>query len=116
MVGFEGTGTLTIADGGKVTSTDTVDEEGGSIGRQPGVSGAATVTGTGSTWTIGDSRLVVGQGGTGTLMIAAGGGVSNGGGTIGEAAGSHGTATVTVPARRGQTAELLLSVATVRRC
>jgi T5SS/PEP-CTERM-associated repeat protein len=94
-VGFEGTGTLMIADGGSVSSTDAVDEEGGTIGRLPNASGMATVTGVGSSWTIGDSILVVGQGGTGTLAIADGGSVSNGGGTIGDAPNSSGMATVT---------------------
>jgi outer membrane autotransporter protein len=94
VVGGQGTGTLTIQDGGAVTSG------GGSVGLSAGSNGTVTVTGPGSSWTNGPSGgLNIGSFGTGTLMIANGGRVINfaigTAATIGNGAGSHGTATVT---------------------
>ncbi len=79
-----GTGTLTIANGGAVSSA------GGSVG--VGAShGTVTVTGAGSTWTN-SSALVVGDtGGTGTLTIADGGTVSASAVTLAGGVGSIGT-------------------------
>ena len=94
MVGGQGTGTLTIQDGGAVTSG------GGSVGLSAGSNGTVTVTGPGSSWTNGPSGgLNIGSFGTGTLTIENGGRVINiaigTAATIGNGAGSHGTATVT---------------------
>ena len=93
VVGGQGTGTLTIQDGG------TVNSGGGSVGLTAGSKGAVTVTGPDSTWTNGLSGgLNIGAFGTGTLMIANGGRVINitsNAANIGEFAGSQGTVTVT---------------------
>jgi T5SS/PEP-CTERM-associated repeat protein len=89
-VGSNGTGNLTIQDGGKVISVLGL----GAVGNLPGSQGTVTVTGGGSTWTNAD--LVAGGLGTGTLIIQNGGTVSNaGGGSVGLASGSNGTVTVT---------------------
>ncbi|MGA7454669.1 MAG: autotransporter domain-containing protein [Rhodoplanes sp.] len=90
-VGQTGTGQLTIANGGVLTSTIGTD-----IGNQAGSNGTLTVTGAGSTL-INGGLLSVGTLGTGTLTIENGGMVSNGGfgGFIGYGAGSQGTVTVT---------------------
>ncbi|MDF2600170.1 MAG: hypothetical protein K0Q54_2993, partial [Methylobacterium brachiatum] len=81
-------GTLTIAEGGRLSNSD------GFVGHDTGSSGTMTVTGAGSTWTN-RAGLVVGFGGTGTLAIQGGGQVSNRNGTIGYFATSSGTVTVT---------------------
>ena len=87
-VGYEGTGTLIIADGGTVTNSY------GTIGWQVGSTGTVTVTGAGSTWTNSDD-LSVGDGGAGTLTIENGGKVSGTRGIVGRV--GTGTATVTGP-------------------
>ena len=72
VVGGQGTGTLTIQDGG------TVNSGGGSVGLSAGSNGTVTVTGPGSTWINGPSGgLNIGSFGTGTLTIANGGRVIN---------------------------------------
>ncbi len=96
-VGDAGTGTLTIDQGGLVTSST------GTVGAQAGSQGAVTVTGVDgldffgatirSTWTVGG--LVVGDAGKGALTIDKGGLVNSGPGTVGAQAGSQGTVTVT---------------------
>ena len=95
-VGANGTGMLTIQNGG------TLINEFGAIGNLPGGVGTVTVTGAGSSWTNVDAMVVGGQG-TGTLTIQNGGSAEDGstasstGGSIGLAAGSTGTVTVTGP-------------------
>ena len=86
--GHRGTGTLHIADGVAVASA------GGYLGYRSGSTGAATVTGEGSTWTN-SGTLYVGSSGAGTLTVEAGGQVSNSSGYLGYWLGSSGTATVT---------------------
>ena len=73
-VGVSGTGTLTIQNGGTVSSAL------GIIAVNAGSTGAVTVDGAGSSWTNSGS-LYVGSGGSGTLTIRNGGAVSNGGGS-----------------------------------
>ena len=108
VVGGEGIGTLSIEDGGYVSSS------GASIGNQSDSSGTVTVTGgeilqestdednpwneliDGSRW-INTGQLVVGGEGVGTLLIEKGGYVSSVGGSIGSMSGSTGTVTVTGP-------------------
>jgi len=87
--GYKGTGILRIADGLKVASTR------GYLAYHSSATGTATVTGTDSTWT--NSRdLHVGNYGSGTLNIQAGGQVNNNGdGYLGYWFGATGTATVT---------------------
>ena len=66
FVGHEGTGTLTVEDGGQVSN------DYGVLGVCTGSTGVATVTGTGSTWT--NSRtLRVGLDGSGALTVTDGG-------------------------------------------
>ncbi|MFG1453793.1 autotransporter-associated beta strand repeat-containing protein [Xanthobacter sp. V2C-8] len=89
-VGASGTGVLTVSSGGTVLSGEAY------IGEYGGASGAATVTGTGSTWNLGAGALYVGSGATGTLLVADGGTVQNSGNAyIGRDAGVSGTVTVT---------------------
>ncbi|CAD5277914.1 conserved exported hypothetical protein [Bosea sp. 62] len=90
LVGYSGTGTLAVENGGKVSNTI------GSVGRNAGSTGTVTVTGAGSRWTN-SAELYVGYQGTGTLTIADGGTVTTAGagGSIGTQAGSTGTVKVT---------------------
>src|SRR5262249_42172469 len=62
-VGDAGTGMLTIQSGGTVSSGGTP------VGVNAGSQGTVTVTGAGSTWTISNQGINVGQGGTGMLTI-----------------------------------------------
>jgi outer membrane autotransporter protein len=93
VVGYHGAGTLNILNGAAVGTS--VWEF--SLGDHFGGSGAATVDGAGSILTASD--FVVGNGGTGTLVVSNGGTVVGTTWTsyIGQAAGSVGTATVTGP-------------------
>lgn len=81
FIGRVNNGTLTIENGGAVSSLH------GIVGQFAGSAGAVTVTGTDSSWTIND-ELYIGEDGTGTLTIAAGGSVSNVSGFIGDGIGS----------------------------
>ncbi len=89
MVGWDGTGTLNVEDGGEMSSSSAY------LGISSGGSGTgtATVTGAGSQWTNG-GPLVVGDSGTGTLTVENGGQVSNATGYLGDLSGSSGAATV----------------------
>ncbi|MCP3470142.1 autotransporter domain-containing protein [Bradyrhizobium sp. CCGUVB1N3] len=88
IVGFSGTGALTIQNGGTVSNNGT-----GAIGLAFGSTGTVTVDGAGSSWAH-SGNLFVGDSGTGTLTIRNGGAVSSGTGAIGFASGSTGTVTV----------------------
>ena len=89
-VGYNGIGTLTVSDGGTVSSANA-----SFIGRNLTSTGTATVTGTGSSW-ISDSYFIIGRYGTGTLTISDGGTVSSANTTtIANSSTSNGTATVT---------------------
>lgn len=81
-VGSEGSGSLTIADGGKV-------QTGGKaiLGQHARGDGLATVTGTGSRWTISDA-LLVGDAGDGDLLIENGARVENTAGYVAYTFGS----------------------------
>ncbi len=90
-IGSFGTGTLTVANGGKVI--DIVPGPVANIGNDAGSLGTVTVTGAGSTWSN-SSGLNIGNLGTGTLTIADSGVVSaviNGPIVIAANAGSIGT-------------------------
>ncbi|MCB5205516.1 hypothetical protein LH464_24050, partial [Neorhizobium sp. T786] len=89
-VGHFGIGSLTIADGGLVTS------DLASIGSQSSGEGAVTVTGAGSRWDN-DRDLIVGENGIGSLEITDAGVVTSELGRIGNAAGSVGSVTVRGP-------------------
>ncbi|APG12420.1 hypothetical protein BKD09_29205 [Bradyrhizobium japonicum] len=86
-VGNSGTGTLTIRNGGTVSSAS------GVLGQNFGSTGTVTVDGAGSSWTN-SSDLEVGYVGAGTLTIRNGGKVSNVTGGLGINTGSTGTVTV----------------------
>ena len=91
-IGANGTGMLTIQNGG------TLADSSGAIGNLPGGVGTVTVTGAGSSWSNAGNMVVGGQG-TGTLIIQEGAtaqdGVSSGGSSIGLLASSTGTVIVT---------------------
>jgi len=85
------TGTLTISNGGTVSSGGT--GAGSTIGHNPTSSGTVNVTGAGSTWINTASLAISDAGGIGALNITDGGVVSSGGSILGAFSGS---ATVTV--------------------
>jgi T5SS/PEP-CTERM-associated repeat protein len=91
-VGYQGTGTLNVTNGGTVSVTN-----GSLIGYYKGSAGTVTVAGIGSTFVNG-ANLSVGNSGSGTLLVANGGSVSNWGGGIGQNTNSFGVATVIGPA------------------
>ena len=80
-------GTLTIDGGSGLSRSHST------IGQSAGVTGMATVTGAGSSWT--SDWAVIGEYGTGTLNIRAGGSAGGGSVTIGNQASGVGTMTVT---------------------
>ena len=82
-----GTGTMTVSNGGRVTTATA------QIGLQSGAVGTATVTGSGSTWAA-SSDIVVGQSGSGTMEISSGGKVSSLRGYLGFFGGSSGSVIV----------------------
>jgi fibronectin-binding autotransporter adhesin len=86
-VGYSGSGTLIIKNGGTVNG-------GGHIGYNSGSTGKVTVDGSGSTWTS-SYNLYVGYSGSGTLNISNGGSVNNNYSSyLGYSSGSTGTVTV----------------------
>jgi T5SS/PEP-CTERM-associated repeat protein len=88
-VGFSGTGSLTVQNGGTVSNA--IGVLGYLVGSSS--SGSATVDGVGSRWN--NSRnLDVGVEGTGSLVVQNGGTVSNTTGALGWFSGSSGSATV----------------------
>lgn len=92
FIGSGGNGTLVIQDGGTVSNNT------GFIGNGSSEQGEVTVSGhdgsgNASTWTN-NGDLVVGQSGTGTLLIENGGVVSNADAYIGADTGVQGTVTV----------------------
>jgi outer membrane autotransporter protein len=89
-VGANGTGMLTIQNGG------TLADSSGAVGNLPGGLGTVTVTGAGSNWSNAGTVVVGGQG-TGILTIQDGGTVNSGGGSVGLAVGSTGTVMVIGP-------------------
>jgi T5SS/PEP-CTERM-associated repeat protein len=86
LVGNQGTGELTISNGGMVTDGE------GSAGITPASEGTVTVTDPGSTWN--NSLFSIGTDGPGTLMIKNGGTVNSNLGFVGADSGSVGTVTV----------------------
>ena len=90
-VGYQGSATLKITNGGAVTNAE------GVIGVNVGAAGAVTVDGAGSTWSN-SSYLYVGDFGGATLTITNGGTVTSSGAYIGynSSFGSANSGTVTV--------------------
>ena len=88
-VGYSGTGSLAISNGGKVSG------DFGYVAYFAGSTGGVTVTGTDSLWESATS-LSIGNEGTGTILIENGGRVTSGHTSfIGLSVGSNGTATIT---------------------
>jgi len=85
-VGSAGTGYFTLQNGATLKTPS-----GTAIGLNSSAIGAATVAGTGSTWTVTNFPLRVGSSGTGTLNILAGGLVDAFGLEVGENFNSVGT-------------------------
>ncbi len=88
IVGESGNAALTINSGATVTGT------GAYVGKQEGVTGTVTVTGSGTIWEN-TSSTSIGHRGTGILTISDGGSVSTDYTTIGNESDSEGTVTVT---------------------
>ena len=86
-IGYDGTGSLNIINGGQVESSG----GGSTIGKWSGSTGTVTVDN--GTWTN-SGYLVVGYHGRGELSISDGGQVANAYGSIGYFTGSTGTVTV----------------------
>jgi T5SS/PEP-CTERM-associated repeat protein len=86
-IGFLGTGSLTIENGGNISDAN------GFLAFFTGSTGTATVTGAGSTWTNSDS-LTIGSLGQGTLIIDNGGAVTNTDGHIGPSSVATGSVSV----------------------
>lgn len=88
-LGFSGPGTstLTVSGGGVVTDSFA------SIGVLAGSSGSASVSGTGSQWTV-SKQFFIGDNGQGTLNIGARGTVRSSNAIIGDIGGSSGAVTV----------------------
>jgi len=101
-VGDSGAGMLTIAHSGTLVTNFEA-----SIGYAAGSTGAATVTGVGSTW-VDAAALNIGRSGIGTLTIEDGGTISDNTGALGLAPGSTGTATVTGGGSKWINAEVLV--------
>ncbi|HEY3392567.1 MAG TPA: hypothetical protein VGK58_07660 [Lacipirellulaceae bacterium] len=92
-VGADGTGMLTISNGGRIfIAFGSVGAFGFSFGSNG--SGMAVVTGAGSSWHI-DERLAIGTNRPGTLTISDGGQVSSASGDIGNDSAANGTVIVT---------------------
>ncbi len=87
VVGYSGTGTLSVQDGGTVSNAD------GWIGFNTVSMGTVTIDGPGSSWTN-NGPLAVGFSGSGTLNVQNGGSVSSTDGWIGYWTGATATATV----------------------
>jgi T5SS/PEP-CTERM-associated repeat protein len=86
-IGYVGSGTLTIENGGNVTDAN------GFIALFSSSTGSATVTGAGSRWTNTDS-MNIGSGGHGTLIVENGGAVTNIDGHIGSSPSAMGSVAV----------------------
>ncbi|WP_249205131.1 autotransporter domain-containing protein [Achromobacter sp. Marseille-Q0513] len=95
IVGFEGSGTLKVLNGGKVKST------GGTIGQATsGASGEVTISGQNAEWNAGTGQLTLGIGGSGaSLSIDDGGRLTSNGGIIGKGNHPAGSATVVMRGR-----------------
>jgi T5SS/PEP-CTERM-associated repeat protein len=87
-IGDNMNGSLTVSGGRKLTNTGVAN-----LGYLSGSNGTTTVTGTGSEWI--NTGTTVGNEGYGTLLISAGGVVTDNNSVLGSFPGSTGTATVT---------------------
>jgi len=92
-IGGQGTGALTVADGGSVLMPNGE----AILGSEAGSSGMATVTGPGSSWSINNGYLFVGISGSATMSLSNGGSVTDYSGFIDFSSGSAGLVTVSDP-------------------
>jgi T5SS/PEP-CTERM-associated repeat protein len=90
-IGEDGTGMLTISNGGRVSSTGAVISA--SCNFCGGGSGTVTITDPGSEWIV-DGTLTVSNGKPGTMTISNGGNVSSTAGAIAAVSQSNGTVNV----------------------
>ncbi|MFC6446733.1 autotransporter outer membrane beta-barrel domain-containing protein [Shinella zoogloeoides] len=86
-VGFYGQGTLTVKEGGRVTSQT------GMIGAISSGSGTVDVIGSGSLWQT-TGQMVIGNEGDGTLNVSQGASVTNHAAALGYYAAGHGVANI----------------------
>jgi T5SS/PEP-CTERM-associated repeat protein len=87
FVGYGGTGSFTVQNGGTVSAVDTY------VGHLAGSTGTATVTGAGSSWT--GNSVFIGNGGNGTFNVFSGGTLTANSDTyLGYSTGSTGTLNV----------------------
>ncbi len=84
-VGYAGTATMSVQNGATLSDVGL-----GEAGALAGSNGTVTVTGTGSTWTVGTS-LLVGNAGTGTVSVTSHGTATAQDLAVGYLAGSNGT-------------------------
>lgn len=91
IIGNSGTGELTITNGAKMTNSGNAWVY---LGYNTGSIGNVFVDGAGSSWTIGNTSLVVGRQGSGELDITNGAVVSAANATLGDQVGSDGVVTV----------------------
>jgi T5SS/PEP-CTERM-associated repeat protein len=89
-IGYSGSGTLMVADGGVVNSTNAIVLAGNA-----GSTGSVLVTGIGSQVNLTTSALDVGVNGSGTLTISAGGVINSATGSLGIGDNSSGIVLVT---------------------
>jgi T5SS/PEP-CTERM-associated repeat protein len=100
FAGNLGTGTISVTNGGDVSTARV------KLGDGAGATGTAVVTGAGSTWT--DSvEIIVGNAGAGSLTVAAGASASGVTGIIGDDLGSAGTAIIDGPGSSWSSAQQL---------
>ena len=92
-VGETGTGTLNVENGGRVEVLPGDSRIAASIGKDPGSYGTVSVTGTDSIWNNSGS-LYVGDLGSDTLNVEAGGVVANTDGYLARESGGRGVVTV----------------------
>ena len=93
-VGYAGTGTLRVENGGTVSGPGSYDS--GDIGCRSGSNGTIIVTDPGSSWSS-SGYITLGSVGTGTLIVQNGGKVNTRACVLGNTGDSSGTATVTGP-------------------
>src|SRR4051794_34826584 len=88
VVGADGTGSLSIMQGGSVS------DQGATVAQATNSHAAVTVSGTGSSWNHSNRSFAVGGDGIGTLTIAGGGTVSDDFGFVADFENSTATATI----------------------
>jgi T5SS/PEP-CTERM-associated repeat protein len=101
-IGENGTGTLTVQNGGQLVTTGSGGLQSTILGTFTGAQGTVSITGAGSRWTNG-STLRVGNSGNGTLTISNGGSLLNTNGNIASIGGGFGVSGSATVAGAGST-------------